>query len=492
MSHDFHIPHGSPTPSSAKVRTGQKVLFGIGSMSQSIGSSAITNLASYVFNIGFGLNPMLVSLAQAVPRLWDAVTDPVMGYISDRTRTRWGRRRPYMLLGALCAGISFALIWQVPSQATEMYYFLHLLVMSLVFYTFLTVFSVPWGALGIELTGDYNERTSVMAYATFIGTLSGLVLPWLFKATRLPFFENETAGARGVGIALGGFILLAGVVCALGMREQPSPGPTSKAPLQFVPAISQTLRNRSFLILCSATFLILGGFYMVASLSGYVVIYWVFGGDTDRGATWVGLTGTAWILSGLAFVAPATWLSSLVGKRGALLTFIVIMAVGHCVKYFCYSKTHIWLMLLPPVLISAGFAAVWTLGASMLADVADVDHLTTGEARQATYSATYSWIIKAGSSAAVVLSGFILQFSGFDQALGAAQLPWSLNVLRGFEIAMPTLCLLGAAILIGRYPLTESVCRHNRELIAKMERNEAATTGKPPGTDASDKIYQTT
>jgi GPH family glycoside/pentoside/hexuronide:cation symporter len=295
-----------------------------------------------------------------------------------------------------------------------------------------------------------------------------------------------------VGIALGGFILLAGVVCALGMREQPSPGPTSKAPLQFVPAISQTLRNRSFLILCSATFLILGGFYMVASLSGYVVIYWVFGGDTDRGATWVGLTGTAWILSGLAFVAPATWLSSLVGKRGALLTFIVIMAVGHCVKYFCYSKTHIWLMLLPPVLISAGFAAVWTLGASMLADVADVDHLTTGEARQATYSATYSWIIKAGSSAAVVLSGFILQFSGFDQALGAAQLPWSLNVLRGFEIAMPTLCLLGAAILIGRYPLTESVCRHNRELIAKMERNEAATTGKPPGTDASDKIYQTT
>ena len=115
-----------------------------------------------ILNLGLGMNPALVGLLGALPRLTDAITDPLMGYISDNTSSRWGRRRPYIFVGAIFACIVFIILWQLPVGMSEIFYFWYFLIGSFVFYLGYTIFATPWVALGYELTPDYHERTRLM------------------------------------------------------------------------------------------------------------------------------------------------------------------------------------------------------------------------------------------------------------------------------------------------------------------------------------------
>ncbi len=130
-----------------KVPMPQKLVYGLGAFVNNLLAAAIGGMA-IVLNLGLGMNPALVGLLGALPRLIDAFTDPLMGYLSDNTRSRWGRRRPYIFCGAIAVGLIFALLWQLPEGKSESYYFWYFLVGSLVFYLAYTVFATPWVALG--------------------------------------------------------------------------------------------------------------------------------------------------------------------------------------------------------------------------------------------------------------------------------------------------------------------------------------------------------
>ena len=130
-----------------------KVVYGIGAFVNNLLAAAIGGMI-IVLNLGLGMNPALVGLLGALPRLTDAITDPLMGYISDHTRTRWGRRRPYIFIGAIAVAIIFALLWQLPDDKSEAFYFWYFLSGSLIFYLAYTMYATPWVALGYELTPD--------------------------------------------------------------------------------------------------------------------------------------------------------------------------------------------------------------------------------------------------------------------------------------------------------------------------------------------------
>ncbi|HSN70637.1 MAG TPA: MFS transporter, partial [Steroidobacteraceae bacterium] len=136
----------------------QKLIYGLGAFVNNLLAGAIGGMI-IVLNLGLGMNPALVGLLSALPRLTDAITDPVMGYISDHTRTKWGRRRPYIFVGAIAVAVIYALLWQLPADKSEAFYFWYFLGGSLIFYLAYTVFATPWVALGYELTPDYHERT---------------------------------------------------------------------------------------------------------------------------------------------------------------------------------------------------------------------------------------------------------------------------------------------------------------------------------------------
>ena len=128
-------------------------------------------------NFAYGMNPALVGLVSAISRLVDAISDPVMGYISDHTRSRWGMSRPYIFGGILLAGLMCALMWQIPDQwAGERALFIYVLIFLIIFFLSYTVYATPWVALGYELTPDYHERSKLMGVQNFMGRIPFLVM----------------------------------------------------------------------------------------------------------------------------------------------------------------------------------------------------------------------------------------------------------------------------------------------------------------------------
>ena len=129
---------------------------------------------------GLGMSPVLWGILFFLPRLVDAITDPVMGFISDNTRSRWGRRKPYIFIGSIVTGLSFIAMWQVYPENSELYNFTYFLLVSIVFYIGLTIFSTPYVAMGYETSNDYHERTRLMAVAQWIGQWAWVVAPWFW------------------------------------------------------------------------------------------------------------------------------------------------------------------------------------------------------------------------------------------------------------------------------------------------------------------------
>ena len=198
----------------------QKLVYGLGAFVNNTLAAAIGGMI-IVLNLGFGMNPALVGLLGALPRLTDALTDPLMGYISDNTRSKWGRRRPYIFIGAISVGIVFAVLWQLPLGKSESWYFWYFLVGSLVFFLAYTIYATPWVALGYELTPDYHERTRLMGVQNFIGNLAYLVSPYFLAIMYSEYlFDNVADGAAGLALIIAVIAISVGVLPAIFLRER--------------------------------------------------------------------------------------------------------------------------------------------------------------------------------------------------------------------------------------------------------------------------------
>ncbi|QHI68696.1 MFS transporter [Tichowtungia aerotolerans] len=451
------------TLSKDKVPVRQKIAFGFGSMAQCLGSYSIGNLANFVFNIGLGVSPFLVGLAQSIPRLWDAVSDPLMGHFSDNARTRFGRRRPFMLIGAVLMGLLFSAIWCLPKGWSEYAYFSWFLGLSLLFYTALTVFMVPWGALGLEMTRDYHERTRIQAFSNLFANIGAILMPWLFALTQLDIFRDGLQGAQVVGAGVGVVLMLTGFIPALFCKEEHFEEVAGQEKISLWVGLKTTCTNRVFMQLMLAVFLAASGFFTISTLSPYITIYYVMGGDTKAASVYVGWGGTAWVLSSILFVAPVTWLATHIGKKKTFISFLGINLLGHVSKIWCYNPSHPWLVVIPPVLIAAGFVALWTLGASMIADICDLDELHTGARREGSYQAVFGWILKTGMSVALLVGGGLLVLTGFDQSLGGEQVASTVLLMRVLEAGLPALAVAAAIFVALRYPLSEQRVHEIRE-----------------------------
>ena len=202
----------------------KKLIYGLGAFVNNTLAAAIGGMI-IILNLGFGLSPALVGLLGALPRVTDAVTDPLMGYISDNTRSRWGRRRPYIFVGAISVGIIFALLWQMPRGYSDMFYFWWFLGGSIIFYLAYTIYATPWVALGYELTPDYHERTRLMGTQNFIGNVAYMISPYFLAIMYLPIFGNgedgdPIAGSRYLALIIAVVVIAIGVLPAIFLRER--------------------------------------------------------------------------------------------------------------------------------------------------------------------------------------------------------------------------------------------------------------------------------
>jgi GPH family glycoside/pentoside/hexuronide:cation symporter len=450
-----------------RISKGQKFAYGLGAIVNNLLGGAIGYM-SIVLNVGLGINPALVGTLQAIPRLTDAMTDPIMGYISDNTRSKYGRRRPYIFIGAIFVGLTFALMWQLPAGYSEMFYFWFFLIGSIIFYLFYTIFATPWVALGYELTSDYHERTLLMGVMNFMGQFAWITLPWFYAFMENDrFFSDSVQGARTLAIIIGVFVAVVGIMPAIFTRERFVAydievkvktkffAGLKKNIVEFSKGLMITIKRVEFLKLCSGTFFLFNGIMLVGAFSSYLTIFYVCGGDTDQGAKYMGLFGTITTISTLAAIVAVTWISSKIGKRKTFIIATSMTMIGSILKWFCYDPMAPWKVLIPAPLIAIGMGALFTLMGSMIADVCDLDELETGERREGMFGAIYWWMVKLGMALAFGLSGFLLNATGFVVDFGGAQTSSTFFWMRIVDVGIPAIASLIAILSVASYKITE-------------------------------------
>ncbi len=464
-----------------------KVVYGLGAFVNNTLAAAIGGMI-IVLNLGLGLSPALVGLLGALPRLTDAITDPLMGYISDHTKSKYGRRRPYIFVGAITVGVIFALLWQLPLGKSDSYYFWYFLLGSLIFYLAYTIYATPWVALGYELTPDYHERTRLMGVQNFIGNIAYMISPYFLAIMYLPMFGNEVKGASYLAIMIAVVVIALGILPAIFLRERFKDVAKSDSDLEghieeagsaivrnmksFFRGFLLTLKFPPFLKLCIATFLVFNGFILIASFQSYVIIYYVFGGDAEKGAAFVGHSGLLQAVTALGVIAFITWLATRIGKRQAFFVSTGVSMVGYALKWVCYTPDNPWLVLIPAPLMAFGLAGLFTLMPSMICDVVDCDELNTHERREGMYGSIFWWVVKLGQSVAIFGGGLLLVATGFDVELGGNQAPESITLMRLFDAFAPCLASAIAIWAIASYSITEEKAHDVR--LALEERRGCA------------------
>jgi GPH family glycoside/pentoside/hexuronide:cation symporter len=445
----------------------QKAAFGAGHLINNLLPGAL-GVFSFFLLTGFGMDPFLAGLLGGLPRLFDALTDPIMGYISDNTTSRFGRRKPYIFVGAILTGLLFIALWQLDPEKSQAYNFWYFLLFSLVYITANTIFSAPLIGLGYEMTSDYNERTRLMGFSQTLGQVAWMIVPWFWVIIANPdLFETQAQGVHQLSVVIGVATILLGVLPALFCKEIDQGSLTNRADLSFR-SISSNFKdlfrnmglianNSSFARLCAATFLVFNGFQLVSSFSYFIIVFHMFQGDYGAAGSWPAWFSTISAMATAFLIIPAvTWMSSTWSKRTAFVIATAISIVGYALKWWGFNPANPWLMFLPIPFMVFGIGGLFTLMLSMTADVCDLDELNNGMPRkEATFGAIFWWMVKLGQGIALVLGGLVLKSVGFDQG-SAVQAVETMTYLRLADILIPAGTAALAIWVMWGYDLDEA------------------------------------
>ena len=467
---------------SVKVPMTQKIAFGVGMLANQMFPAAISIfIVVLVQDLGFpGWMWGVVSLA---PRIFDSLTDPIMGFISDNTKSKWGRRRQYVFLGAITMGISFIIMWQLFRENSIDYNFAYFLFWSIVFYLGLTIFSVPYVAMGYEMSDDFHERTSIMAIAQWIGQWAWVIAPWFWVIMYdTAWFETADVAVRELAIWVGLGCAICAMVPAIFIKskstleEDYSPMTLKNiggSLIKIWDSFGEAFTSAPFRKLCFATFLIFNAFNTVAAFTFFIIVYYLFNGDAGAAGIWPTLFGCVGALCTTFLVIPiVAKMSKVMGKKKAFLISQSISVLGYVMLWFLFipGKPYLFLIALP--FFSFGIGGLFTIMMSMTADVIDLDELSSGKRREGVFGAIYWWMVKFGFAIAGGLSGAIFSVIGFDTAL-EVQPESAITGLRLFFSGLPILGTVIAMFIMRNYDISEERANEIKEQL-KIKRAERA------------------
>jgi GPH family glycoside/pentoside/hexuronide:cation symporter len=457
-----------------------KIGYGTGMLGYALMIQVYMQFCYPVFNDTLGLSPVLISTVFLVTRFWDALTDPLMGSVTDNTRTRWGRRRPWLAAAAPLCALSFLAVWWFPFGQSSTFYFGWLLGASLFFYLAFTVFSVPYSALGMELSPDYHERTSVISIRTVIEQLGFFVVASLFYLTSLDRFADRADGMRWNSLWVAGMIFVVILIPAVFSREHPAVKDVlkrqdelkNKQKIPLLLSIKETLSCRPFLSLGLITVFSYPGVVTVGSLGYYVTIYHLFGGDKGPASgALMSIVGYTMPLATMIAIPLMGGLSKKIGKRNALIASFSLCTLGCILRWPLYTPEYPYLSIIPTVLFGIGTAAGYLFINAMIPEAVDADELKTGERREGMFSAAYGWTYKLGAALAMWLSGYVLKWTGFDARL-ESQTPETIFWLRFSFTWVAAISLLITVLLVFTYPITEKKAYEIRQQLIEMRRRK--------------------
>ncbi|MDZ8117526.1 MFS transporter [Pontiella agarivorans] len=406
---------GHKTKAGDKVPVFEKISYGIGLASDHFATVSIMGFLMAFFTdfLNAGIKASIVGAAIAVARLWDAFTDPAAGRISDGCRAKWGRRRPFIFFGSLSMGLFFPVIWMVPQTWSAFAINTWLFITVLVFYTLYSIFSVPYEALGAELTPDYRERTSIFVVRTYVQQVYTLFLYWMMPIAMalatLPHVAGEVEGVRMVSWFIGGVIIVAGIFPSFFCKERYKKIAEKEDHLSFGETCKALLGNKPLLIVIGTICFYLFSIMLSMNLAYFVNTYYVFEGDTLQGTTLSAIDGTFRIFIAIGAAFAIKQLADRIDKHKLLIGCIIILIVGFAGTYFTTLPGRPWLTLVFKPFISIGEVGFWVLVMSLRADVCDWDEFKTGTRNEGMIAAITNWVNKIAITLALALGGVMLE-----------------------------------------------------------------------------------
>lgn len=447
-----------PLPPGTRLPAHTKAIYALGDLTinTALASLALVYTSFFLTQVA-GLRPALAGLVPLIGRVIDAFCDPLMGRLSDRTRWRGGRRRPYFLLGALPFGISFAALWiDLPeaSQATRFAYYTAVYCVSALC---MTVLSIPYLALLPEMATGYDERTSLNTYR-MVGSLGGVFVAIIIR----PLAEACGGGASGYALAgaLVGALLIAPWPlihrCTFERPEFARPSET-----HLLTELREVTRHRAFNIL---TLAFLSGRIAMDLISALLILYVTY---------WIGRSGDFEIIMSLFLLsvvaALPVWLHIARGRDKARI-FVVgslwWMSSGLLFLFVTPEWSTAWLVAIA-CFSGIGYAVVDVMPWAMLGEVIDEDDLLTGERREGVYNGIFTFLRKLGGALAVFLALGLLDLLGFRQ--GVEQTETVRQTIRWMTALAPTAFLAVGVWAALRYPLSRDV---HASILRQLERRD--------------------
>ncbi len=463
-------------PSSGKLPLIDKIGFGTGDMAYGIISQTIGTYMVFYANAVLGIPGSLVGFAISLSVLWDALSDPLMGYFSDETKSeRFGKRHLYLLIGSISIAASNFMLWSIDRQWPTLMKFAALLVCLLLIKTAVTVFATPYAALGAELSTDYNERTSIQGYRTIFFLLG------LMSATLMGFFvffvptDSYPAGQQNpeaylrMGAAVSLIALCFGIIPFFStkkyipmIRKLHRIDPAKDRSIRIFPSIRRALKNRNYKLVVIAYLLTNISSAIISSLGIHVFTYTFKMGNQDIGMVF----GALFIVSILSL---PVWIriSKIIDKKDTVMAGIAFSMAGSSILLICVlMKDAIAgnVLFLLPFSVVAGFGsgALFSLPYSMIADTIDVDELNTGIRLEGVYYGTMTFFYKFSQAITILFIGILLDVVRFDS--NAAVQPESTVMILGVFVTVGGfLVLLLAGFNYLKYDL-------NRQKIADIQR----------------------
>lgn len=400
--------------------------------------------------------PATVGLIFAIGRFWDAVTDPVVGHLSDRTRSRLGRRRPWLLASTLPVAGAYFAVWSPPVGLAETELTLWLGGAILLFYTAITAFSVPYNALGAELSEGHHDRSRVFGAKAF-GDHIGIVL----GAVSLLVMENADSPRAAAGcVALAaGAMMVAGTLYATAALREPEAHQGRGGRKRPHAAFADVLMNREARILVAVFFLEMLGYQTFVVMLPYLTEYVL---ETPGATAYYLFAAIATTLITLPAWVP---LSRRFGKAPVWAATLLVKTLVFAGMAFLTSGS--WLLIGGLTLVfgaATGGGAV--LGPSLKADVVDSDEARTGERKEGTFFAAWGLAIKLAVGFAILISGLVLSGLGFRP--NVAQTPEVLFGLKATVSLLPVACHLLAIALLARLRMDEATHAEIRRRIGEF------------------------